>query len=625
MPASLSPWVPVLLVLLVLLALLSSPGSAGEVDPAGWLEAWRRRHLGNLSAGALPECGGRARCVMPQFLPARDRPKHPQAIPRILWQSGYPQQVRPKQFSLMQRLAARNPTYEYLLFTDADWRRMVCDLGDEELQRSFSLLKHRQARAFLGRLFALYTFGGVFVEGKVSARDPFDDYFLPNASVVSGRDAAGSLHLHTMAYAPRHPFIRQTLEAVVPLIQSEYSNWRVGSLTELLTKPFHSSVNYVLSRNGCTLKPASCSNESHPESLGSLQILSGNWMDGHVEVDKEVHSMQKAKLPSSPRDLFSSRHSQDRCESKGAVGSLSKPKLLGAAVYLLTERVRRDFSPRGDRNCGFNMSMNFLVKNWQPHNPYPVVLMAETPWSDVEVEAIRALWPSLEIYFVCVATDFEMYSEKDKFEDFEKPLSSLSYKRMCAFWFSGFLNVPIIADFRYILRLDDDSCIRSSVNYDIFKELEARGAHYAFRELGGDPDFVVRGLYDFLDKYVSERRIKVTHPRLFNQTMKSLSINPFPMFLTNFEVIDTHRFRAPDIVDFSQYVADSKMIFHRRWGDAPLRMAQALMFLERDSIFSTCDFEYVHSAWRPFFPCERRISHNSLAKLMHPLFFQLWG
>lgn len=582
---------------------------AEDTDPAHWLERWRQQHASQGSGErGLADCAGK-RCAMPQHLPARQRPSHPQRIPRTLWQHWHTSLLKPKHFALMRRLTEMNPTYEYMLFTDLDCKRMICDLGDLELQQSFAMLRSSQARGHLWRLFALYTFGGVFVDSKVSVLNPFDEYFLPNASVVGGMDARFVLQRHTMAYAPRHPFIRQTLDAVVALIQSEYDRWRMGNLEELFTRPFHSSVTLVLSRNGCTFKPSfnakffvvsdsmPCPNISHSESLGYLQLLTGDWMVGRLAVDKEVQKMQAAHFPSSPVQMFLARREQDHCDAGGYKKAPSKPKLLGVVALLLSEDVRRDFGPRNGRNCGFNMSMTFLARNWRSSNPYPVLLMGDQ--------------------FICVGPDFYLHSDHDKFEDEKDPLSTIAYKRMCAFWFAGFLDVPEIQDYRYVFRLDDDSCITSEIKYDIFKDLQSRGTHYAFRELFSDPDYVVNGLIAFVDEYVKLNGINATHPKLYHHVSR-LSQKAFvPSFSTNFEIIDTIRFRAADISDFSNYVLASDMIFHRRWGDAPLRVMQALLFLERDSLLNICDFDYIHSAWPKFDGCASRSSFDILKRLLH--------
>ena len=192
---------------------------------------------------------------------------------------------------------------------------------------------------------------------------------------------------------------------------------------------------------------------------------------------------------------------------------------------------------------------------------------------------------------------------------------------MCAFWFAGFLDVPEMKDFRYILRLDDDSCIASDIKYDIFMELQVRGTQYAFQGVFDDLNFVVSGLLSFVDDYVKGKGINPTHPKLYHHLKQLPSQANIPAFATNMEIIDTIRFRAADIANFSSYIMSSKMIFHRRWGDAPLRMIQALLFLEGDGLLNICDFEYIHSAWPVYNFCGGRNSFDVLRKLLHYFVF----
>lgn len=182
----------------------------------------------------------------------------------------------------------------------------------------------------------------------------------------------------------------------------------------------------------------------------------------------------------------------------------------------------------------------------------------------------------------------------------------IGYKRMCAFWFSGFLRVPLLQDYRYLLRLDDDSCILGKINFDVFQHLKSRNIHYAYREIGLDPKDVVVGLGDFVDHYVKGKAINITHPTVYPKVLKKgASSDNMPTFDTNIEIIDMKRFLERDIAEFAHWVDTSKMIFHRRWGDAPLRLVEAMVFLDEDKVMRLCDFDYQHSSWDISRRCRR--------------------
>jgi hypothetical protein len=356
-----------------------------------------------------------------------------------------------------------------------------------------------------------------------------------------------------------------------------------------------------------------------------MQILEKDLMDMNIELNPSQLEKEKGvRQQRTARDVFvfvqgAALHVCGRSVSAAEYGARAeqKPPHLGVVAYLLDEHTRRDMGRRGSRRCGFNDSMSSLEKYWHPHNHYPIMLMTDTPWQDEEMSKIRELWPTMDIHFTGIAREFEVHDEYEKFEDHKNPLSGIGYKRMINFWLSGFLDVPALQEYRYLLRLDDDSCVRSSINYDIFKELEAHDAHYGFRGVMSDYDFVVQGLYPFVDKYVKSNNITVTHPALYDSlSLETSNVSSVPAFSTNIEIIDMVRYRQPDIMGFVNHIAKENMVFHRRWGDAPLRMAIALMFLHPNSILYLCDFEYLHSFWHIMRACGHRQSRDVLTKLI---------
>jgi hypothetical protein len=141
---------------------------------------------------------------------------------------------------------------------------------------------------------------------------------------------------------------------------------------------------------------------------------------------------------------------------------------------------------------------------------------------------------------------------------------------MCAFMFNGFLKAPLIRDYRYLLRIDDDSCIEDHIHYDMFATMKSKGIAYGFNDLFEDVEASVRGLFEFSTNYIEVNNLPWANPPLM-ELAKQGAKERLPAFSTNFELIDTQRYMMPDIQKFATAVINSSMIFHRRWGDAPLR------------------------------------------------------
>jgi hypothetical protein len=272
---------------------------------------------------------------------------------------------------------------------------------------------------------------------------------------------------------------------------------------------------------------------------------------------------------------------------------------IGAVVMLVSNWT----STRLGRNCNFNDSMDALSSKWRPHHSYPVILMNTMQWARHDMAAIRRRWNNMDIKFINIAKWFEsaLTISRFEFEDHRKPLSSIAYKRMCYFFFRGFTEVPLLMRYRYLLRLDDDTCLLDHVNFDMFRHLAHYRAAYGYSHTWYDGHRVTRGLYKFVADYVAKNNITLANEPLYKAVTTASDFPSFvPCYNTNFEVINTVRYRDPAVMQFVDAVSESNMIFHRRWGDAPLRLAMAMLFWRKEEIIRFSDFEIQHSNWPPF-------------------------
>jgi len=270
------------------------------------------------------------------------------------------------------------------------------------------------------------------------------------------------------------------------------------------------------------------------------------------------------------------------------------------AIYMLVSNWK---TARPGRSCYFNCSMDALVSNWRPHNSYPVILMETRPWSRQDVAEIRQKWPMLDFKFINVADIFKSVpklAEAD-FEDSASPLSSVNYKRMCHFFIKGFTQVPLLMKYKYLLRLDDDTCIQDSIEFDVFRALQHENAAYAYTHVWKDGKKVTKGLYAFINHYVQLYKLQWKNPALHESVVQMKHFpRVVPCFNTNFEVINTVRYRDAAVMKFVDTVVASNMIFHRRWGDAPLRLPMVSLFWTEKEIVRLEGFEVQHSSWAPF-------------------------
>lgn len=109
----------------------------------------------------------------------------------------------------------------------------------------------------------------------------------------------------------------------------------------------------------------------------------------------------------------------------------------------------------------------------------------EYEWKRETKLKIRGKWPLMDIQFVDISDVWTSMLPNASFvsEDRDKPISPIQYKQMCAFMTKGFTEVPMLKRYRYLLRLDDDVCIQSPINYDMFEEMKNAKAMYAYPQM----------------------------------------------------------------------------------------------------------------------------------------------
>ena len=274
-------------------------------------------------------------------------------------------------------------------------------------------------------------------------------------------------------------------------------------------------------------------------------------------------------------------------------------EIRGAAFMLVSKNWR---SNRG-RKCFFNRSVTALEKYWLPSNSYPLVLgRQDGVWEQWEMSEIINMVPKLHLRFENCASAF-MIEEPLLLEDNHK-LSDVNYKRMIRFKLYSFLELPFIHDLDYLFFLDDDACVAEMIEFDVFERMKKRHVAYALKQLFHDPAFVVQGLWDFVEAYMNRRGIEYANKPLYAEIKQqqestvstTQEAKDFWAFSANFDWIDLNAYRDRKILNFFDTLESSQMIFHRRWGDSPLRFALSFMFWNRDQAMKICT-PYQHSTW----------------------------
>lgn len=160
------------------------------------------------------------------------------------------------------------------------------------------------------------------------------------------------------------------------------------------------------------------------------------------------------------------------------------------------------------------------------------------------------------------------------------PGFSMGYRHMCRFFSGEVYKQKSFQEYRYYLRLDTDSFIRTSLNYDIFEWAQQNECYYGYIEpaIQKDNPKVIEGLWDYVNKL---------YPNNISEGM---------MYYTNFELGKVNWFLTSPYMEFYNELNQTGGFYTKRWGDAPVKYLGVNLFMNQNNILPVSGFTYQHGA-----------------------------
>lgn len=201
------------------------------------------------------------------------------------------------------------------------------------------------------------------------------------------------------------------------------------------------------------------------------------------------------------------------------------------------------------------------------------------------------------ISYSIINIDNYFYDFPEGFNKNSTPICNFSkrgkwnYNLMIRFFWKKIFELPILDDVKYLMRLDSDSCLKTSLNP--FKLIKNKT--YLYNKIISDPSSVVCQLKNFINDYVDYFKPNIKNIDYYKKTNKK---GARLIYYNNFEVLDYSFFLKNEIQDFINFIDLSYGIFIYRWGDAPLRYLLLSIFEKKEKVIQFIDYrKYLH-------PCE---------------------
>lgn len=182
------------------------------------------------------------------------------------------------------------------------------------------------------------------------------------------------------------------------------------------------------------------------------------------------------------------------------------------------------------------------------------------------------------------------------------PAFSAGYRHMIRLYAVGIWGIVAREGYQFVMRMDEDSFIRSPIPYNLFERAQRERVDYAYRLASWESGQPPHAFFTFVRQYLEARNLTPTwllHP-CSSRRVADLSLqNCGPLYgiYNNWFLTRVSFWLRPDVQHFLQHVADSHSIYTHRWNDILWQSVAIQTFLEPSGVAMFRDFAYEHATY----------------------------
>jgi hypothetical protein len=238
-----------------------------------------------------------------------------------------------------------------------------------------------------------------------------------------------------------------------------------------------------------------------------------------------------------------------------------------------------------DTRFSDNMSTDIIIF----HTGYP---FKKHLYAIANITKRQIIYYNIDHVFTSFPAGFDPYLEDPTWTKRGK----WNYQHMCRFWFKLVMDIPLVLEYDYLMRLDGDSKILG-VWFNIFDLMEKRNVVNFANVEQADSEQGLPGLMKLKSFTLSYQEKYQIIPKNPARLKRAFDIpNRIRLYNTNFDVIKVKFFKNPEIRHWIDAVDQTFGIFKYRWGDHVLRYLTTALFATSAEVLLRTDFNlsYCH-------------------------------
>ena len=179
---------------------------------------------------------------------------------------------------------------------------------------------------------------------------------------------------------------------------------------------------------------------------------------------------------------------------------------------------------------------------------------------------------------------------------------SAGYRHMIRLFTVGLWRLMAQQGYAYVMRLDEDSMILSSISYNVFSFMRDAKLDYVFRLAAWETGGFKFNFHAFVRDYLVKKKLQPTWllDTCANKSVAAFyqeNCGPIYGFYNNWFASRVSFWLRPDVQEFLNHVDASHVIYTHRAGDLLWHSAAVQTFLERDRVRMLRGFDYAHATY----------------------------
>jgi hypothetical protein len=148
-------------------------------------------------------------------------------IPKVIYRSWFTQNLPSKVEKSVKKLIKDNPSYEHIIYTDAQIHDYVNANFEKNITSAFNSLGHIVPKVDFWRYLILYRNGGVYVDIDSSINVPLNNIINENdEAIISAENNDDNFVQWALFFKKEHPILKEVIDIVVHNISNNlYPNY----------------------------------------------------------------------------------------------------------------------------------------------------------------------------------------------------------------------------------------------------------------------------------------------------------------------------------------------------------------------------------------------------------------